>query len=241
MTVLHGCSESQPDNEQLTVPNRSSITLWIGETYDIILNAGFESNKYILKSDNPEIASAGFAENDNKFYINTFSDGVTSIRLIDSDNDKVVNEISVTVLYFSSEKIEETYLHPNKSEVFVTAQDVEVQKIIENELWKEIKERKFSVYTFSKETKRFTMDVPQLGAYYEGIYEWDINFLTLKYDNTIEKYAFEIAVGRNGYIIQADKTNEYQLLYPKAGITEVKMNRVWHDCDILTNIGGLIP
>lgn len=41
-----------------------------------------------------------------------------------------------------------------------------------------------------------------------------------------------------GYILQSDKTSEYQQRYPDVGITEVKVNHVWKDNGII-QLGGL--
>ena len=40
------------------------------------------------------------------------------------------------------------------------------------------------------------------------------------------------------FILQSDKTVEYQQRYPDAGITEVKVNYIWKDNGII-QLGGL--
>ncbi len=125
------------------------------------------------------------------------------------------------------------YPDPNvKSEVIVEAKDAEKKLLIENELWEYVKQRQRTLYTFDGETKEFTMDIAQSGVKYKGTYSCNMDSLILKYDNTTERYGFQIAVGRVSYIIKADKTKEYQLLYPNAGITSVKVNRVWYNWEI---------
>ena len=50
-----------------------------------------------------------------------------------------------------------------------------------------------------------------------------ITSLTLMYDDKTEKFGFKFATKMSyGYILQSDKTSEYQQRYPDAGITEVK-------------------
>ena len=66
-----------------------------------------------------------------------------------------------------------------------------------------------------------------------------ITSLTLMYDNKTEKFGFKFATGMSyGYILQSDKTVEYQQRYPDAGITEVKVNYIWKDNGII-QLGGL--
>ena len=68
-----------------------------------------------------------------------------------------------------------------------------------------------------------------------------ITSLTLMYDDKAEKFGFKFATGISlgyGYILQSDKTAEYQQRYPDAGITEVKVNYIWKDNGII-QLGGL--
>ena len=77
------------------------------------------------------------------------------------------------------------------------------------------------------------------GIFKEGTYEWNITSLTLMYDDKTEKFGFKFATGMShGYILQSDKTSEYQQRYPDAGITEVKVNYIWKDNGII-QLGGL--
>ena len=78
-------------------------------------------------------------------------------------------------------------------------------------------------------------------VYYEGTYQWDLTSLTLTCNGKTTKYGFGFARGItiHGYVIQADKTQEYQQRYPDAGITEVKVNHIWKDYGIIY-LGGLI-
>ncbi len=66
-----------------------------------------------------------------------------------------------------------------------------------------------------------------------------ITSLTLMYDDKTEKFGFKFATKMSyGYILQSDKTSEYQQRYPDVGITEVKVNHVWKDNGII-QLGGL--
>mgnify|MGYP007011185461 CR=1 FL=1 len=59
------------------------------------------------------------------------------------------------------------------------------------------------------------------------------------YDDKTEKFGFKFATKMSyGYILQSDKTAEYQQRYPDAGITEVKVNHIWKDNGIIL-LGGL--
>ena len=63
------------------------------------------------------------------------------------------------------------------------------------------------------------------------------------YDDKTEKFGFKFATGISlvgyGYILQSDKTSEYQQRYPDAGITEVKVNHVWKNNGIIPP-GGIL-
>lgn len=92
-----------------------------------------------------------------------------------------------------------------------------------------MKQKSKTKYTFDSDTKEFTMNNPRQEQMIEGTFDWSIDSLILKYNDVTEKYGFKIATGRICYVIQADKTEEYQLLYPDAGITSVKVKRIWYD------------
>lgn len=124
------------------------------------------------------------------------------------------------------------------SGVIVKAKDIETQKKIEDELQVEGKSFIGTIYTFNRETNKFTMKTLSRISH-EGSYEWGITSLILRYDDRVERYGFNLATGmKYGYFIQADKTEKYQLKYPDAGITEVKVKHVWQDKGII-EVGGL--
>lgn len=97
-----------------------------------------------------------------------------------------------------------------------------------------------TLYTFDAETKIFTINNPRTGEKYQGSYDWNIDSLTLKYNDMTEKYGFKIATGRHHYLLWADKTEEYRLRYPDAGITSVRVKKIWYDYDAVKPDFGLV-
>ena len=191
---------------------------------------------------NQEIATAILDE--MSVCITTYKSGSTRIRLIDTDNNKIACEISVYVKYFNSPEIVNWGIplkgNPDYPGVIIKAVDLRIPPEIEIELREKEKPFIGATYTFNQETKKFTMKTDS-GIFREGTYEWNITFLTLMYDDKAEKFGFKFATGISlgyGYILQSDKTAEYQQRYPDAGITEVKVNYVWKDNEII-QLGGL--
>lgn len=171
-----------------------------------------------------------------------YKSGSTMIRLIDTDNNKIVCEIYVYVIYFNSSEIINWGIpfegHPGSPGIIIKAIDLRIPPEIEVELREKEKPFIGATYTFNQETKKFTMETDS-GIFKEGTYEWNITSLTLMYDNKTEKFGFKFATGMSyGYILQSDKTVEYQQRYPDAGITEVKVNYIWKDNGII-QLGGL--
>ena len=211
----YGCSEEQPYEVE-----KESVSIWEGDTRHVIIETDLTEHNYKLESENQEIATATLDE--MGVCIATYKSGSTMIRLIDTDNNKIVCEIYVYVIYFNSSEIINLRIPPE----------------IEIELREKEKPFIGATYTFNQETKKFTMKTDS-GIFKEGTYEWNITSLTLMYDDKTEKFGFKFATGMShGYILQSDKTSEYQQRYPDAGITEVKVNYVWKDNEII-QLGGL--
>ena len=229
LTFLYGCSKEQPYE-----PEKQAISLWPERTLHLNINTDFRHCNYTLKSDNQEIATASPDDNKTGVYIIAHKSGKTMIRLMDTDNNKILCEIYVYAKYFSSpEVIDWGILQEGYEGIVIKAKDIGTQKKIENELWEEDKRLIGAIYTFKNKTKKFTMKTIS-GISSEGIYEWDITSLTLMYDDKVERYGFKLATRTEyEYIIQVDKTKKYQLKYPSAGITEVKVNRAWKDNGII--------
>ena len=232
LLFLCSCSENQTD-PQPSEPSKTYFEPFVGEKFYASFDA--EGDDYTLKIDNPEVISWEYTKHKGVIRIKALSSGDASISVIDVDGSAIAI-FHVWAHYFGSSNIEEITMRPPdpnvKSEVIVEAKDAEKKLLIENELWEYVKQRQRTLYTFDGETKEFTMDIAQSGVKYKGAYSCNIDSLILKYDNTTERYGFQIAVGRASYIIKADKTKEYQLLYPDADITSVKVNRVWYDWEI---------
>ena len=234
---LNSCSDSDSDQE-LTKPELISFTGWVGEKFYIPIDA--KDKSYVLISDDSQVASSEFMNDDQWICVNTIKPGRALVKVVDKDDDKILLEIAVTVSYFGSQNIEEITMHPTlKTEVIVEALNLEIKQMIENKLWDEIKQKKRTLYVFNDKTKEFSMDIVQMEQKKQGTYEWSIDSLVLRYDDTIERYGFEIATGRRNYILWEDKTKEYQTLYPEAGITSIRLCRILYDWDVIGNIGGL--
>ena len=230
----YGCSEEQPYEVE-----KKSVSIWEGVTSHIIIETDLTEHNYKLESENQEIATATLDV--MGVCIATYKSGSTMIRLIDTDNNKIVCEIYVYVIYFNSSEIINWGIplegHPGSPGI-IKAIDLRIPPEIEIELREKEKPFIGATYTFNQETKKFTMKTDS-GIFKEGTYEWNITSLTLMYDDKTEKFGFKFATGMShGYILQSDKTSEYQQRYPDAGITEVKVNYVWKDNEII-QLGGL--
>ena len=231
----YGCSEEQPYEVE-----KKSVSIWEGVTSHIIIETDLTEHNYKLESENQEIATATLDV--MGVCIATYKSGSTMIRLIDTDNNKIVCEIYVYVIYFNSSEIINWGIpfegHPGSPGIIIKAIDLRIPPEIEVELREKEKPFIGATYTFNQETKKFTMETDS-GIFKEGTYEWNITSLTLMYDNKTEKFGFKFATGMSyGYILQSDKTVEYQQRYPDAGITEVKVNYIWKDNGII-QLGGL--
>ncbi len=234
--LLYSCSGSDattqlPDED----PEYHTIQGWVGEKFSVGIFS--PSDSYHIEVKNPDIAT-GIVSDKGMVQINTVSPGSTHIQVYNSA-DKVIALISIDVVYFGGKNIEEIDMHPTeKSNVTVDALDQNVKSIIEDELWTEIAFRKSTKYTFDVNTNQFTMYIPQSDKNYQGKYKWTLDSLTLIYDDVIEEYGFEIAIGRVCYLLKTDKTPYYQSLYPEAGITNVSQVRLLYDYDRVGIPGG---
>ena len=234
---LCSCSEEQPYE-----PEQKAITLWTGETGYVNIESDVTHCNYTLNTHNQEIVSATVHDEKKSVYIIAHKPGKTTIQLVDTDNNKILCEIAATINHFGSPEITEWGIpqdgQPGSPGIIVKAKDTDIQKKIEHELRTESLVFVFAIYSFDWNTK-FTLTT-ESGLFYEGTYEWDFTSLTLRYDNKVEKYGFKFSDEMiNGYVIQANKTEEYQQRYPDAGITEVKVNRVWHNSGKIPG-GGLV-
>ena len=234
-TSSYGCSE-----EQTYEVEKRSVSIWEGETSHAIIETDLSQHNYKLESEDQEIATATFDE--MGVCIATYKSGSTMIRLIDVDNNKIACEIYVYVKYFNSPEIANWGIplegHPGSPGIIIKAIDLRIPPEIEKELREKEKPFIGATYTLNQKTKKFTMKTDS-GIFREGTYEWNITSLALTYDDKTEKFGFKFATGMShGYILQSDKTSEYQQRYPDAGITEVKVNHVWKDNGII-QLGGL--
>ena len=228
--ILVSCSKvpSESDLKEEALADKILLRGLAGEVIYVPLD--LDTRNCILKSENPEIVSCEFVEDCDLICVHMLGTGKTSISLLNVGGAEVAI-IYVSVCYFSSSLIEEIAMHPAiKPEVFARVTDPRIKQFIEDELWAEIARAKKTFYTFDGIAKKFTMDITQLEEKYQGTYEWTIDSLILKYGDVTERYGFKKA-DKDCYIIQADKTTEYQHRYPNGGIISVTLSRVWYDWD----------
>ena len=229
-SLLAFCCCAEKEIIQETLPDVTSFAGFVGEKFYIFIE--MKANGYKLKNNNPQIVSWEYIENDDAICVYAINTGIGSIDVLGVDGN-IRSIISVSACDFGSSNIEEISMHlTEKSGMFVEANDAEIKQLIEDELEEDIRKKHRTLYTFDKKTKEFTMNIPQQEQTFQGTFDWSIDSLTLKYNNVTEKYGFQVATGRVCYIIRADKTKEYQYLYPSAGITCVKVKRIWYDWDI---------
>mgnify|MGYP001508712850 FL=1 len=94
LATSYGCSEEQPYEVE-----KESVSIWEGDTRHVIIETDLTEHNYKLESENQEIATATLDV--MGVCIATYKSGSTMIRLIDTDNNKIVCEIYVYVIYLS--------------------------------------------------------------------------------------------------------------------------------------------
>lgn len=238
LASLWCCSDEEPYE-----PEKNNFSAWAGEKFHISIETDITHCNHTLTSANQEIATATLDDSQTGINIITYKSGETTIRLIDTDQNRILYEVYIYVKYFSSPEIIDWGIplkegSPGYPGITIKATDLRIPPEIEKELREESKPFIGATYTFNSDTKIFTIKTIS-GISYEGSYEWNLTSLTLTHDGKKEKYGFKFATGMShGYIIEADKTEKYQRRYPDAGITEVKVNHVWKD-DGRIHVGGL--
>lgn len=229
LLVFCCCSEKEVIPETIE-PAVTSFSVFVGEK--VYTSIEMNANDYKLKNNNPQIVTWDYIKKDDLICVYALRSGLGSIDVLDTEGN-IRSKIFVSASDFGGSNIEEISMHPTeKSDVFVEADNSDVKQVIEDELWMDIKQKHKTIYAFDRNTKGFTMNIPQQEQMIEGTFDWSIDSLILKYDNVTERYGFKVATGRVCYIIEANKTKEYQLLYPDAGITSVKVKRIWYDWDM---------
>ena len=86
LATSYGCSEEQPYEVE-----KESVSIWEGDTRHVIIETDLTEHNYKLESENQEIATATLDE--MGVCIATYKSGSTMIRLIDTDNNKIVCNI----------------------------------------------------------------------------------------------------------------------------------------------------
>ena len=150
----YGCSEEQPYEVE-----KKSVSIWEGVTSHIIIETDLTEHNYKLESENQEIATATLDV--MGACIATYKSGSTMIRLIDTDNNKIVCEIYVYVIYFNSSEIINWGIpfegHPGSPGIIIKAIDLKIPPEIEIELREKEKPFIGATYTLNQETKKITM------------------------------------------------------------------------------------
>lgn len=229
--LFSGCSNDDEIEPKVIKPEIIFYEGFVGEKQGIIFEAN--ADQYIFKNNNPEILSWEYSEKQNKaIEIKSLSNGSGTIDVLNTGNDTLFI-ICIQSYYLSSSHMEEVAMHPTeRCEVTVDAQNIEVKQLIESELWKQVDQKRRTLYTFDAQTWEFTMTPPNSEQKFQGTYEWNIDSLVLKYNDITERYGFKVAAGRICYLIFEDKTKEYQSLYPDAGIELVKIKRILYNYDM---------
>ncbi len=226
LLFLLSCTDKE-DEIKIVRPKTTLYSVIVGQQLKLAIEKG--TNDYTLNTDNRDILSFEYFQDKEMVAIKTLQCGEASIFVTDTMSDTILI-IKVSAHYIGSTEIEEwgksAILSP---EVIVECKDSHVKQLIEDELWNYVNLREGTKYSFNNKTKEFKMNITQLTEQYEGTYSWSIDSLILNYNNITEKYASTIILQKDIYIIQADKTKEYQLLYPQAEITSVKVSRIWYD------------
>lgn len=226
LLVFFSCSEKEVIQETIK-PTVTFFPLFVGER--VYTSIEMKADDYQLKNNNPQVVAWEYTKRDSVICVYPLSAGIGSLDVLDMEGN-IRSIISVTACDFDSRNIEEISMHrTEKPDVYVEANNSEIKQLIEDELWRDMKQKSKTKYTFDSDTKEFTMNNPRQEQMIEGTFDWSIDSLILKYNDVTERYDFKIATGRICYVIQADKTEEYQLLYPDAGITSVKVKRIWYD------------
>ena len=155
LATSYGCSEEQPYEVE-----KESVSIWKGDTRHVIIETDLTEHNYKLESENQEIATATLDV--MGVCIATYKSGSTMIRLIDTDNNKIVCEIYVYVIYFNSSEIINWGIpfegHPGSPGIIIKAIDLRIPPEIEVELREKEKPFIGATYTFNQETKKFTME-----------------------------------------------------------------------------------
>lgn len=231
---IFSCTKS--DNDQTTggTPQTKIIRLpgLVGEGFYVSIES--EISQCTLELSEPEVASAKLIKDKKAVHVKMLNIGETSITVVNSEGNKIAI-IYVRASYFSGQLEEWRRVENIESEIIVEATDSQIKQSIHNELSKELELKLGTKYTFDADTKKFTMDIEQTAKKYRGVYAWNIDSLFLKYDDTVEKYSFDHC-GSYYYVIEANKTKEYQLKYPQAGITDIRIKRVWLNLNYIPGI-----
>lgn len=234
LLVLYSCSETEDVLPEVKEPPVTYYRGFIGEKF--LSRIECKNANYTLRNDNPDIVSWEYTKDKAVVCVQTIKEGSGSISVVDADST-VIAVICVIGRYWGSKNIEEIDMHPTLDfEVVVEAEDLVLRQLLENQLREDMRCMRRTLYTFDSETKEFTMDIVSSGQKYKGIYEWNIDSLALKYNNAVERYGFNVATGRDSYVLHTDKTKEYQQLYPDAGITLVRLQRLWYDWNVITTL-----
>jgi hypothetical protein len=123
LATSYGCSEEQPYEVE-----KESVSIWEGDTRHVIIETDLTEHNYKLESENQEIATATLDV--MGVCIATYKSGSTMIRLIDTDNNKIVCEIYVYVIYFNSSEIINWGIpfegHPGSPGIIIKAIDLRI-------------------------------------------------------------------------------------------------------------------
>lgn len=216
--LLIGCSK---DEESMA--NDSSIKL---SSYSIRFLAGDEclidvysnTDNLSLIDENPEIATGWWVNSGKSIRVKGEGVGVTSICIKDRYNPEILSKIEIISDYFEGIFKEDG----DKASIVVQSNDKVIQEKIETELKTMAVARTGTLYSFSKSSKIVIIKDLQENCC-SGSYDWNIDSITIKMNEMIQKYLFR-RIDDSLVEIDLDLTEIYKLKYPNSFIYRVRVS-----------------
>lgn len=215
---LAGCSKSEDPIVDDNPIKLSSYSVRILAGDDCMIDVYSDTENLSLIEQNPEIATGWWSNNGKSVRIKGESVGVTSILIKDRYNPNIFSKIEIVSDYFEGNYKEVE----NNAIIVVQTDDKAVKEEIESELRVLAKDRIGTFYSFSKDTKTLIIKEPQ-GRSYFGSYDWDIDSITIKMNETNQKYLFR-KVDDGLVELGLDLIEVYRLKYPNTSIYHVELS-----------------
>lgn len=221
------CSKNEESiaNDNFIKLSSYSVRFLAGD--ECLIDVHSNTGDLSLVEENPKIATGWWTNNGKSIKIKGESVGITSIYVKDRYDPDVLSKIDIVSGYF------EGYYKEIESDAITVIQvdDNVIQKEIEFELKVLAKARIGTLYSFSKNTKTVIIREPQ-GKSYNGSYDWNIDSITIKTNETTQKYLFRQV--DDGLIeIGLDLAEIYKRKYPNISIYHI-MSYILLSKDLMT-------